>query len=76
MSTKSSIWYAESEGKTVHIYWELGERVVSDGKMIAAPIYLAVQHELNLVAARLPKEVAEAILSVLQPNGDSSPNVV
>lgn len=76
MSTRSSIWYGESEGKTGHIYWELAERIISDGKMIAAPIYIAVEHELNLVAARLPKDVAEAILPVLRPHGDSSVNVI
>jgi hypothetical protein len=26
MSTRSSIWLGESEGKSVHIYWELADR--------------------------------------------------
>lgn len=38
MSTRSSIWLGESEGKSVHIYWELAERETENGRM-EAPIY-------------------------------------
>jgi len=38
MSTRSSIWLGQSEGKCVHTYWELAERELDDGR---APIYLA-----------------------------------
>ena len=42
MSTRSSIWYAEEKGKTVHIYGELGEREMKNGRGVAAPVYIAV----------------------------------
>jgi hypothetical protein len=42
VSTRSSIWLAESKGKTVHLYWELTEREVENGRMIGAPVYIAV----------------------------------
>ena len=32
MSTRASIWYAEDEGKVVHIYWEYADRDVEAGK--------------------------------------------
>jgi len=38
MSTRSSIWYAEKKGKTVHIYWELGEREMKNGRGVSAPV--------------------------------------
>jgi len=31
VSTRSSIWYGEDDGKRVHIYWELAEREVENG---------------------------------------------
>jgi hypothetical protein len=31
MSTRHSIWLGESQGKSVHIYWELAEREIGDG---------------------------------------------
>ena len=43
MSTRSSIWFGEDQGKSVHIYWELAEREVEGGRMLRAPIYIAAQ---------------------------------
>jgi hypothetical protein len=70
MSTRSSIWYGEDEGKTVHIYWELAEREVGDAKMWRAPIYIAADAgDANKeVAVRLPKEIAIQLLTVLSAN--------
>ena len=70
MSTRSSIWYGEDKGKTVHIYWELGERDVENRRTLAAPVYLAVDEgDANqAVAVRLPRAIAKAILTVLVPN--------
>jgi hypothetical protein len=70
MSTRSSIWLGEEEGKSVHIYWELAEREVGDAKMLRAPIYIAVDAgDANQeVAIRLPKEIAIRLLMALSPN--------
>ena len=70
MSTRSSIWLAEDDGKSIHLYWELAEREMKDGRSIAAPIFIAVDkgNSNEQVAVRLPKEVAEALLTVLCPN--------
>jgi len=70
MSTRSSIWYGEDEGKTVHIYWELAEREVGDANMWRAPIYIAADAgDANKeVAVRLPKEIAIQLLTVLSAN--------
>jgi hypothetical protein len=70
MSTRSSIWLGESEGKCVHIYWELADRETENGRMTGAPIYIAgdagnVDEE---VAIRLPKEIAIRLLTVLSPD--------
>jgi hypothetical protein len=43
MRTRSSIWLGESEGKSVHIYWELRERELDDGKVMRAPVYVAAE---------------------------------
>jgi hypothetical protein len=69
MSTRSSIWYAEEKGKTVHIYGELGEREMKNGRGVAAPVYIAVDEggANKEASVRLPRPIAEAILSVLQP---------
>ena len=65
MSTKSTIWYgADSKGREVHIYWELAERVPS----VSAPIYLEIEAEGKEVSIRLPKEVAQQISDLLDPN--------
>ena len=32
MSTRSSIWLGETDGKSVHIYWELADREIENGK--------------------------------------------
>jgi hypothetical protein len=70
MSTRSSIWLGESEGKSVHIYWELADREVDGGMTMRAPIYIAVDagNEDEEVAIRLPKEIAMRMLMVLIPN--------
>ncbi len=70
MSTRSSIWLGESEGKSVHIYWELADRETENGRMIGAPIYLAVDNGNadEEVAVQLPKEIAVRLLTILSPN--------
>lgn len=70
MSTRSSIWLGESEGKSVHIYWELAEREIENGRMTGAPVYIAVDDgESNReVAIRLPKEIAIRLLTILSAN--------
>ena len=67
MSTRSSIWLGQSEGKCVHTYWELAERELDDGR---APIYLAADDgdAEKEVAIRLPKEIAIKLLMVLSPH--------
>ena len=66
MSTRSSIWLGQSEGKHIHIYWELAERE-SDEKVLRAPIYIAADAEdtCEEVTIRLPKEIAMKLLMVL-----------
>lgn len=70
MSTRSSIWLGESEGKCVHIYWELADREIENGQMTGAPIYIAVGggNADEEVAIRLPKEIAIKLLMILNPN--------
>jgi hypothetical protein len=70
MSTRSSIWLGADKGKTVHIYWELAERKVEDGKMMRTPIYIAADagDADKEVAIRLPKEIAMRLLMILSPN--------
>jgi hypothetical protein len=70
MSTRSSIWLGEDKGKNVHIYWELAEREVEDGKMMQAPVYIAADagDADKEVAIRLPKEIAIRLLMILSPN--------
>jgi hypothetical protein len=65
MSTKSTIWLGEDAGKTVHIYWELAERIPRK----AAPVFISVHAgDCNdQVAIRLPKDLAEILLSKLDP---------
>ena len=69
MSTRHSIWLGESEGKCVHIYWELAERDV-EGPRMRAPIYIAVDEgdAEKEVAIRLPKKIAIKLLMILSPN--------
>ena len=71
MSTRSSIWLGESEGKCVHIYWELADREIEDSKMTGAPIYIAVDagNADEEVAIRLPKEIAVRLLMALCLDG-------
>jgi hypothetical protein len=66
MSTRSSIWLGEKDGKCVHIYWELAERE-HEGKMMRAPIYIAADagDPEREIAIRLPKEIALKLLMVL-----------
>jgi hypothetical protein len=70
MSTRHSIWLGESEGKSVHIYWELAERNSKDRSRMRAPIYIAVDggNADEEVAVRLPKEIAIRLLMGLLPN--------
>jgi hypothetical protein len=70
MSTRSSIWLGESEGKTVHIYWELAYREIENGRMTGAPVYIAVEagDVDQEVAIRLPKGIAIRLLTALSDN--------
>lgn len=70
MSTRSSIWLGESEGKCVHIYWELADREIENSRMTGAPIYIAVDagNADEEVAIRLPKEIAIRLLMALSPH--------
>ncbi len=68
MSTRSSIWLGESEGKCVHIYWELADR--EDEERMRVPIYIAVDsgNADEEVSIRLPKESAMRLLMTLSRN--------
>jgi hypothetical protein len=70
MSTRSSIWLGESEGKSVHIYWELADREIENSRMTGVPIYIAVDagNADEDVAIRLPKEIAIRLLLTLSPD--------
>lgn len=70
MSTRSSIWLGESEGKCVHIYWELADRETENGRMTGMPIYIAVDagNVEQEVAIRLPKDMAIRLLMILSPD--------
>jgi hypothetical protein len=46
MSTRSSIWLGESEGKSVHIYWELADRELG-GERMRAPSTLPSTLEMR-----------------------------
>jgi hypothetical protein len=61
LSTRSSIWLGESEEKHVHIYWELADREMENGRMLGAPICLAVDSGIpdREVAIRLAKDIDE-----------------
>jgi hypothetical protein len=70
MSTRSSIWLGESQGKSVHIYWELADRDIEAGQRggrMVAPLYLSVDEgdAEKEISVRLPKPVAEEILRAL-----------
>ncbi len=70
MSTRHSIWLGESDGKKVHIYWELAERDLKERSRLKAPVYIAVDggNADEEVAVRLPKETAIQLLMGLLPN--------
>ncbi len=70
MSTRTSIWLNEHDRKCFRVYWELAEREMENGRSIGAPVYIAVDkgNSNEEVAVRLPKEIAEALLTVLFPN--------
>lgn len=81
MSTRSSIWLGEENGKHVHIYWELAARDIKAGEKIGkivAPICLAVDggNADEEVVLSLPKSIAEQILRVLLPNWQESYEVL
>jgi hypothetical protein len=67
MSTRSSIWLGENDGKRVHVYWELAERDSDDGKLMRVPVYIAVEGEEQEVKIRLPKDIAIRLLMGLSP---------
>jgi len=64
MSTRSSIWLSEDKGKSLHVYWELAEREIENGRSIAAPVYIAVDKgdSNKEVAVRLPKRLPRLCL--------------
>jgi hypothetical protein len=70
MSTRSSIWLGESKGTSVHIYWELADREIENGRMMRAPVYIAVDDgdSDREVAIRLPKGIAIRLLTALSAN--------
>jgi hypothetical protein len=70
MSTRSSFWLGESEGKCVHIYSELADREIENGRMTGVPIYIAADagNVDEEVAIRLPKEIAIRLLMILSPD--------
>ena len=70
MSIRASMWLSEHDRKSLHVYWELAEREMENGRAIAVPVYIAVDkgNSNEEVAVRLPKEIAEALLTVLFPN--------
>ncbi|HET9407303.1 MAG TPA: hypothetical protein VFO39_08700 [Candidatus Sulfotelmatobacter sp.] len=68
MSTRSSIWFGENRGNSVHIYWELAERELRDGKMTGAPVYIAADNGEKEIAVRLPKEIAMQLILILSRN--------
>jgi hypothetical protein len=73
MSTRESIWCGEANGKCVHLYFELADREIVNGRMVGAPIYIAAEgtdsnKQPTEVAVRLPKEVGQALLAILSPN--------
>ena len=68
MGTKSSIYYGEDEsGIALHIYWELAEREVVHGKMVAAPLFMGINHpyEIDQNPIHLPPDVAQRICEAL-----------
>jgi hypothetical protein len=77
MSTRSSTWLGESDGKSVHIFWELADRE-KVGERMAAPIYLAVDygHADNEVAIRLPRDIAARLFAVLHPNSATAVDLI
>lgn len=78
MSTRSSIWLGESDGKCVHIYWELADREIEGGTMIGAPIYIAVDtgDSNKEIAVRLPAECGRELLKILGDGGLSDMTVL
>jgi hypothetical protein len=71
----------ESDGKRLHVYWELADRDVEAGKKsgkMVAPVYIDVDPgDANKeVAIRLPKHLAEAILKVLDPDRRESYEII
>lgn len=74
MSTRSSIWLGENEGKNLHIYWELADRDIELGQKLGkmvAPVDMAIDDgdaDRERVI-RLPKETAEILLDALCPTG-------
>jgi len=74
MSTRSSIWLGEDEGKTVHIYFELNEREVGTSRF-AAPVYIEItdRDDKRKVTFRLPKEIATHFVTGLGDRSEIEP---
>jgi hypothetical protein len=70
VSTRSSIWLGECNGKYVHIYWELAERETGGDQPMRAPIYLVADSgdENQEVVISLPKDIAIRFLIALSDN--------
>jgi hypothetical protein len=68
MSTKSSIYYAvDDSGISCHIYWELAERVLQQGRMVAAPVMISFGDAKtgDPLPIRLTPEIARQIFAAL-----------
>jgi hypothetical protein len=67
MSTRWTIWLGTDEkGRDCHhLYWELAERI--PGK--AAPIFMSIKAAGKETTIRLPKEIAQTVRDVLDPDG-------
>jgi hypothetical protein len=66
MSTRSTIWLGTDEkGRDCHLYYELAERI--PGK--AAPIFMQIVAQGHDISVRLPKEIAQKIRDILDPEG-------
>jgi hypothetical protein len=65
MSTKNTIWFGTDEqGRGIHLYWELAERV--PGK--TAPIFIEIEANGKQTTIHLPSEIAQEIRDALDPD--------
>jgi metal-dependent amidase/aminoacylase/carboxypeptidase family protein len=72
VSTKSSIFYAEdsADACSCHIFWELAERELRDGQLVAAPLYMELTQKGKSGTLKIPAETARAICAVLEVKPD------